>query len=71
VSLRLDDLPPALRKQVDAQLGAKPRRSRTLSRERVTGRCWTCGVEFTPGAWERHADANPGHARFELVAAPS
>lgn len=66
--MRLEDLPPHLRAQAEAQL-APQKRKRTTRREAGVdgpGRCG-CGDEFpTYRAWER-GHQGPGHRRFEAV----
>ena len=69
--MRLEDLPPAMRRQAEAALNVKPKRSRAGdSRVATNGVCWGCGERFTSTAkWEAHSDLT-GHRRFELVATP-
>lgn len=66
--MRYEDLPPALRAQVDAKVGAPGKKTRSTRRERGTdgpGRCG-CGVTFgSYREWERDHQGD-GHRRFEL-----
>lgn len=68
--MRLIDLPPKVRAQVDAQLGPqRPRKSRAgvgLSAP-CPGRCG-CGERFpTAAKWERHVDRDHGgHGRWDI-----
>lgn len=68
--VRLEDLPPKLRAQVEQKLGEQPKAKkgrRGASRVATDGVCWACGVRFMSSAkWERHSDET-GHRRFELV----
>ncbi len=68
--VRLDQLPAAVRKRVEAQLGlkgrSKPSRAGTSTRKPCPGRCGTCGERFpTAHAWEAHADAT-GHGIWSI-----
>lgn len=68
MTLRMEDLPPALRKQAEAQLGSAPRKSRKQAPGRVYGVCVACGERMTYGAWEKHLRAEHGTAgRFEIL----
>lgn len=71
MSVNLNDLPPALRAQVDAKLDTgKRKRTRAGAGGPIDGHCHTCGEAFNGrGAekrWEAHVDES-GHARLELV----
>lgn len=76
--MRYDDLPLKVRRQVDAQLGRKPRQKVTRRAAPVGGatlRCRGCGavVSAIEGALQRHQEAeHPGQAcRYEaLVSTP-
>ena len=68
--VRYDDLPPAMRAQVDAALGpqaAKRTTRRQLRSQGSPGACG-CGERFDRyETWEKHADsAGHGHRRFLL-----
>lgn len=68
--LRLSDLPPKVRAQVERDLGQKPRpkKSRAGISDRVPcpGTCGICGEAF-PSAhkWEQHCDAT-GHGIWSI-----
>lgn len=66
--MRYEDLPPALRAQVDAKVGAPGKKKRTTRRESGVdgpGRCH-CGAEFaTYKQWERE-HMRMGHRRFDV-----
>lgn len=65
MALKLEDLPPAMRKQVEAK--AKPK-SRKQAPGRVYGVCVACGERFGMAAWERHIVAeHDGHGRYEIL----
>lgn len=71
--MKYDDLPPAMRAQVDAKVGTPPGRPRpsrggTGDGQPCTYRCG-CGGSFDSFTkWERHARAEgPGHNRGEMV----
>lgn len=70
--MRYEDLPPELRRQVDAKLSdSTPRRkpkNRAESRGGSPGQC-SCGERFSIfSAYERHrrGTGEPGHARYDL-----
>jgi hypothetical protein len=67
--VRLDDLPPAMRVQVEAKLGEQPKRRTKGNRATgvaTDGWCFECRTHWTScAAWERHSVAE-GHRRFEL-----
>ena len=69
--VRLEDLPPAVRARVLAQVVDKPRRGRGSAGAKRGGswRCSACGALFS--AWpavERHCDEeHNGSARIECV----
>lgn len=68
--MRLEDLPPNLRSQVDAKLGTSKRKRTTQRGNSVVcdAVCWGCGTRWTSVAlWERHSDET-GHRRLESVA---
>jgi hypothetical protein len=71
--VRLEDLPPAVRARVAAQVVEKSKRSRgsTGTKRGGTWRCSACGVLFSVwAAVERHCDAeHGGSARIEVVIA--
>lgn len=67
--VRIEDLPPAMRAQVEDQLARRPARGRGSrgARGSFAGRCATCDAPFS--AWaeaQRHADEE-GHHRIDLV----
>jgi hypothetical protein len=67
--MRYEDLPAAMRAQVDAELGKTPKRrtSQRAARSGTTSRwkCASCAETFTSwAAAERH---NPAHPRIEVV----
>ena len=66
--VRLEDLPPAMRRHAEAALDVKPKRSPAGdSRVATDGVCWPCGERYSSvAAWEKHSAAT-GHRRFELV----
>lgn len=74
MGVRVEDLPPEVRKQVETQTGTTGRRkpSRAETGERTVGRCvpadgTACDWTGTAGAaWERHV-RETGHGRLELV----
>lgn len=63
--MKYDELPPALKARVDAQLGKAPKRPRRQERGTSTGSCHGCDWTGTYAAWEAHSDAEKHH-RFEL-----
>ena len=70
--MKITDLPPKLREQVEAQIAANaatnPRRSKGNRATGVAtdGWCFDCRVHFdSTGKWQKHSDAT-GHRRFEL-----
>jgi hypothetical protein len=77
--VRLEELPPAVRRRLEAMAGATsstttpapPARARSTSSARARGaqrwRCHQCGeLSSTWAAAERHADS-AGHGRIELL----
>ena len=68
MTLRLGDLPPKLRAQVEAADPKARKRDRTgAGATKTDGWCFTCGERFTSSTrWERHSDES-GHRRFVLL----
>lgn len=69
--MRLEDLPPNVRKQVEQELGARPKRQRAeVTDGGLPIRCGVCGEVFATyngkRGWEGHAEER-GHHRAELV----
>jgi hypothetical protein len=68
--VNLNDLPPALRREVEAKLGTSKRKRTTqvAIKGQFRGWCWACGTLFSvEREWERHVAAT-GHARLEMIA---
>lgn len=72
-SVKLEDLPPALRKQVQAEMGGQPGRKLSDAETKQQGlpvRCHECGlvsdVYNGKRGWEGHAEES-GHHRADLV----
>lgn len=69
--MKLEDLPPNLRAQVDAKLGTSKRKRTTqvAIKGEFRGSCHACGEQFdTNASWERHADERfPGHGRLDQI----
>jgi hypothetical protein len=66
--LRLDQLPPKLRKQVaDAGGPKRPRDRKGASTVHIDGTCHDCGAPFThEKRWEEHSDST-GHRRLDMI----
>jgi hypothetical protein len=71
--VRLEDLPPKVRGQIQAKVDThdrRPTRSRAGISDRVPcpGHCHNCGQAFpTAHAWQLHADAaHDGNARWDI-----
>ena len=71
-TLRLSDLSPKVRAQIEAEQGAKPRtgksRKGTSDRVACAGSCGTCGQEFASAhLWEQHCKAvHAGNGRWDI-----
>lgn len=68
--MKLNDLPPNLRAQVDAKLGTSAKKKRTTQRGQsdvCEASCHGCGERFDRvSKWEAHSDAS-GHRRLDAT----